>query len=85
MNKIHKVKNVRFEKDTLIITVDGKPKRFALKKISPALYHASEKDRNRFDVSSSGYGIHWPTLDEDLSIDALLDIVHRPKVSEAVS
>ncbi len=84
MNKIHEVKNVRFENDTLVMTVDGKLKRFALKKISYALYQALEKDRNRFIVSPSGYGIHWPSLDEDLSIDALLGIVHRPKVSEPV-
>ena len=23
-----------------------------------------------------GYGIHWPVLDDDLSIDGLLGIVH---------
>ena len=27
----------------------------------------------------SGYGIHWPLIDEDLSIDGLLGIVHTPQ------
>jgi len=25
-----------------------------------------------FEVSPSGYGIHWPELDEDLSIDGMI-------------
>jgi hypothetical protein len=26
----------------------------------------------KFEVSPSGYGIHWPELDEDLSIDGMI-------------
>ncbi|MBF0567096.1 MAG: DUF2442 domain-containing protein, partial [Nitrospirae bacterium] len=32
-----------------------------------------------FEISPSCYGIHWPLLDEDISIDGLLGIVHAPK------
>ncbi|MFZ4524578.1 MAG: DUF2442 domain-containing protein [Chlorobium sp.] len=39
---------------------------------------ASETKRKTFEVSPSGYGIHWPLLDEDISIDALLGIVSAP-------
>jgi len=28
--------------------------------------------RKRIDVAPSGYGIHWPELDEDLAITPLL-------------
>jgi hypothetical protein len=35
-------------------------------------------DRTNFEISSSGYGIHWPLLDEDISVDGLLGIVHAP-------
>ena len=31
----------------------------------------SEPKKN-FEVSPSGYGIHWPELDEDLSIDGMI-------------
>ena len=36
------------------------------------------EERNNFEVSPSGYGIHWPLIDEDLSIDGLIGIVHTP-------
>jgi len=31
-----------------------------------------------YEISPSGYGIHWPLIDEDLSIDGLLGVKHRP-------
>jgi hypothetical protein len=27
-------------------------------------------------MSPSGYGIHWPLVDEDLSIDGLIGAIH---------
>jgi len=38
----------------------------------PRLLHASQKDRDHWEVSGAGFGIHWPTIDEDLSIEGLL-------------
>lgn len=38
----------------------------------PKLLHASQKDRDHWEVSGAGFGIHWPTIDEDLSVDGLL-------------
>ena len=35
-----------------------------------------KKEQNEFDVSPSGYGIYWPLIDEDISIDGLLDVDH---------
>ncbi|MBX7175313.1 MAG: DUF2442 domain-containing protein [Saprospiraceae bacterium] len=31
--------------------------------------YASDADRRDYQLSPSGYGIHWPKLDEDLSIN----------------
>lgn len=36
----------------------------------PALAHASHSARNNLDLMFTG--IHWPELDEDLSIDGML-------------
>jgi hypothetical protein len=33
---------------------------------------ASQSQRQLFEVSPSGYGIHWPEIDEDLAITPLL-------------
>ncbi|MBW2657327.1 MAG: DUF2442 domain-containing protein, partial [Deltaproteobacteria bacterium] len=46
---------------------------------------ASEEERNNFEISLSGYGIHWPLLDEDISIDGLLGIVHAPQWKKMIA
>ena len=38
----------------------------------PRLLNASEADRNAWELAAGGYGIHWPTIDEDLSVEGLL-------------
>lgn len=79
MNKHHKIENIRFEGGDLVLSVDGEQKRFHLRDVSPILERASDEERNTFEISPSGYGIHWPLLDEDISIDGLLGIIHSPK------
>ncbi len=70
--KIHKVKNLIFDHNNLKIEIDGKEYVFDIEKISKRLSNASLAERKRFIVSASGYGIQWPLIDEDLSIDGLL-------------
>jgi hypothetical protein len=82
MKLYHRIKNIRFQEDRLIINIDNKIYSFELSKISKRLLNASKEDRNQFIISASGYGIHWPTLEEDLSIDALLGIIHKPLLSK---
>jgi hypothetical protein len=72
------LKNLKFQGECLLLTIDGVERKFPLREISPALADASEEERKIFEVSPSGYGIHWPLLDEDLSVDGLLGIVHLP-------
>jgi hypothetical protein len=79
MIKGHNVRNVKFVGDSLILTIDGEERRFQLDKISPLLLKASDQERNAFEISPSGYGISWPLLDEDLSIDGLLGVPHAPE------
>lgn len=74
----HRLENLRLKGDWLFITIDGKERKFSLREISPTIAGASEEEREKFEFSSSGYGIHWPLLDEDLSVDGLLGIVHTP-------
>ena len=76
MNTYHEIKNLHFSGEYLTLTIDGDEKKFRIKDISSILDRASETDRNAFEVSPSGYGIHWPLLDEDIAIDGLLGIVH---------
>jgi hypothetical protein len=39
----------------------------------PLLENASKSDLSNFEISPSGYGIHWPTLDEDISIQSFIN------------
>ena len=81
MRKYHIIEDIRIEKGSIHLIVDGKRVEKELKELSSRLAAASEEDLKKFEVSPSGYGIHWPTLDEDISIDGLLGIVHKPETT----
>ena len=38
----------------------------------PRLAHGSARERQQWELIGPGIGIHWPALDEDISIDGLL-------------
>ena len=38
----------------------------------PRLAHASAADRARFELLGEGQGIHWPDIDEDVSVAGLV-------------
>jgi hypothetical protein len=57
---------------------DGEIVRVPWERCSAILAAASPVQRSKAELSPSGYGIHWPLLDEDLSIRGLLRMVgHR--------
>ena len=64
---------VKIEGNFLVVTRKNKVSRFELKKISSRLADATEEELKQFTVSASGYGIHWYSIDEDISIPALLN------------
>jgi len=45
----------------------------------PRLLNATSKQRLNWQVCGGGYGIHWPDVDEDLSIEGLLLGIPAPK------
>ena len=76
MDKFHIIKSIEFEDNTMILEIDNKTHKFDLTKCSSKLLSASKTQRDNYEISPSGYGIHWPMIDEDLSIDGLLGIKH---------
>ena len=38
----------------------------------PRLAHGTASERRRWELIGPGIGIHWPALDEDISVEALL-------------
>ncbi len=72
MEKAHEVQLVHVDETYLYLTVDGRSYRIRWADCSPLLAKATQAQRKRYEISASGYGIHWPDLDEDLSTEGLL-------------
>jgi hypothetical protein len=70
--KTLQVNEVNFKGDEMYLLTDEKKYVFDLNIISKKLLNASDIERMLYKISPSGYGIHWPLIDEDLSIQALI-------------
>jgi hypothetical protein len=74
MTAKHDIQEIIFDNETICLKVDGKIIRVAIDKISAKLKQATDFQRQFFKISPSGYGIHWPMIDEDISIVSLLNL-----------
>ena len=68
----HNIEAISFEQDLICLRIDGQLIKLPLSKLSKKLEIANDIQRNLYTISPSGYGIHWPLIDEDLSVDSLL-------------
>ena len=68
----HNIEAISFEQDLICLTIDGQVIKLRLSEVSKKLELANDIQRNLYTISPSGYGIHWPLIDEDLSVDSLL-------------
>ena len=71
-DKFHKVQSTKVDSTYLYLTVDGQSYRIRWIDCSPRLAKATLEQRKHLEVSPSGYGIHWPEVDEDLAISPLI-------------
>ena len=51
----------------------------------PRLENGNEAERNNWELMPSGRGIHWPDLDEDISVSGLLAGKPSNESSESLS
>ena len=58
--------------EELIIVLPDRKVRVRWNDCSPALAAATDEQRCRAELSPGGYGIHWPLIDEDISIGGLV-------------
>ena len=64
--------NVRFTEDEMsVLLADGRTITVPLLWF-PSLLNATDSQLNNYQILGDGEGIHWPDLDEDLSINGLL-------------
>lgn len=74
-----RVKAVRFDEDVMSVDLmDGRTISVPLAWY-PRLLDASVSEREQWESSAAGYGIHWPALDEDLSTEGLLRGIPAPR------
>jgi hypothetical protein len=71
----HVIQDISFDKYHLLLVIDGNEIKIPLAKVSKKLDVATDIERQFYKISPSGYGIHWPLIDEDLSVNALLKLV----------
>lgn len=74
MSKIHHVEGYSMDERFFYLTVDGINYRISWDLCSERLMHATQQQRQHIEVSPSGYGLHWPEIDEDLAITPLVEI-----------
>jgi hypothetical protein len=58
--------------EALIVIMESGSVSIPWERCSERLAHASLVERKRAELSPSGYGIHWPLIDEDLAVGPLL-------------
>ena len=74
MHTTHKIESIKFDQDFIYLNIDGNDIKVALDTLSMKLKSADEYRRMFYKISPSGYGIHWPLIDEDLSIEGILKL-----------
>ncbi|MBK8541014.1 MAG: DUF2442 domain-containing protein [Ardenticatenia bacterium] len=80
-----RVKNVRCTRDSLRVDLlDGRTIIVPLAWY-PRLLHATASQRANWMIAGGGYGIHWPEVDEDLSVEGLLRGLPAPRSQPAAT
>jgi uncharacterized protein DUF2442 len=50
----------------------------------PRLWHGTPEERSKFEIFGDGAFLHWPDLDEDLSVAGLLSGLHSGERPESL-
>ena len=80
-----RIKAVRIDEDMLTVDLaDGRTVSTPLAWY-PRLLHATREQRDAFVISGAGFGIHWPDIDEDLSVQGMLAGAAAPGVRVAAT
>jgi len=79
MNPGEKAVNVEVSEDELKVELlDGRTITVPLAWY-PRLLHATPPQRANWKIAGAGFGIHWPDIDEDLSVEGLLRGAPAPR------
>ena len=68
---------IETSRDALTLVLADRRVRIPWERCSQKLASATELQRSTAELSPGGYGIHWPLLDEGLSISGLIRDLER--------
>ena len=63
---------VHFSEDSLTVRLDDGRSLSVPLAWYPRLLHGNDAERKNYALIGQGEGIHWPKLDEDISVEGLL-------------
>jgi hypothetical protein len=63
---------IEAREEALVVVLKDREVQIAWGSCSPRLAQATAEQRRCAELSPGGYGIHWPLIDEDLSVSGLL-------------
>ncbi|MBN7813319.1 DUF2442 domain-containing protein [Algoriphagus sp. H41] len=66
---------IAFVENRMIVSKKGETVILDVRKISTRLFKATAEERNLYENSPSGYGVHWPLIDEDLSLESIFKTI----------
>ncbi len=72
MSRMHEIQGAEADPEGLHLIVDGRTYLIRWEKCSARLAKATAEQRQHMDIAPSGYGISWPEIDEDLTINWLV-------------
>lgn len=67
-----RIQKVSFERDLMRVFLADGQQIFVPVKLYPRLHFATGAERKNFRLISQGKGIHWPDIEEDISLEGLL-------------
>ena len=70
--RLAKVQDVRVTDDELIVALEDGRTILVPLVWYPRLLHGTKEERQNWRLIGGGQGIHWPELDEDISVEHLL-------------
>jgi hypothetical protein len=65
-------RSVSFSEDSMTVLLDDGRSLSVPLVWYPRLLDGSSEERARYELIGNGEGIHWPDLDEDISVEGLL-------------
>ncbi|MBC8166812.1 MAG: DUF2442 domain-containing protein [Bryobacteraceae bacterium] len=74
-SKAHPVlaRSIEVTAEALVVITESRAVSIPWARCSSRLAQASPMERSRAELSPSGYGIHWPLIDEDLAVGPLVE------------